>query len=306
MVATVRVRPSQGSDLAKGPTSLVVVVGPTASGKSALAMQFAQRFNGEIIAADSRTIYRGMDIGTAKPAAAEQKQIRHHLLDVVDPDQPFSAADFQEQANQAIANIQARGKLPIMVGGTGLYVDSVIYNYSFKSGRAAQPNPALVALSLAELQARAEDLGISLNHSDWHNPRRLIRAIEANGQPPTKQELRPNTLILGMSIDMVELEARIATRVNQMVEHGLLNEVEALLKRYQPDSEAMTGIGYRSFAAVAAGQMTVEQAIDDTVKDTKRYAKRQMTWFKRNSDIRWAHNQTEAEVQVSEFLAQAV
>lgn len=282
---------------------LLVVVGPTASGKSGLALKLAQQFNGEIIAADSRTIYRGMDIGTAKPTAAERKAVPHHLIDIVDPDQPFSAADFQQQANQAIADIQARGRLPIMVGGTGLYVDSVIYNYSFKPGEAAQHDSALAALSLEELQIRAEELGISLNHSDWHNPRRLIRAIETNGQPPTKHELRPDTLMLGLSVDPAELEARIATRVHQMVQHGFQQEVEELLRHHKPDSEAMTGIGYGSFARLAAGSLTQQQAIDQTIQDTKRYAKRQLTWFKRNTDIRWVHNATEAEVLVSEFLA---
>lgn len=282
---------------------LLVIVGPTASGKSALAMHLAQKFNGEIIAADSRTIYRGMDIGTAKPTVAEREAVPHHLLDIVDPDQSFSAADFQQRANQAIEDIQSRGHLPIMVGGTGLYVDSVLYNYSFKEGRAAQHDPELEDLRLLELQSRAEELGISLNHSDWNNPRRLIRAIETNGQQPARHELRPNTLVLGLSVDSTELEARIATRVHQMVEHGFQQEVGELLRHHKPDSEAMTGIGYRSFAQVAAGTLTLQQAIDQVTKDTKRYAKRQLTWFKRNKDINWVHNQTEAESLVSEFLA---
>lgn len=282
---------------------LLAIVGPTASGKSGLALKLAQQFNGEIIAADSRTIYRGMDIGTAKPTAAEREAVAHHLIDIVDLGQPFSAADFQQQANQAIADIQSRGRLPIMVGGTGLYVDSVLYNYSFKEGKAAQHDPELEGLSLLELQSRAEELGISLNHSDWRNPRRLIRAIETNGQQPARHELRPNTLVLGLSVDPTELEARITTRVHQMVEHGFQQEVEELLRHHKPDSEAMTGIGYRSFAQVAADVLSLRQAIDQTAKDTKRYAKRQLTWFKRNTDIRWVQNATEAEALVSEFLA---
>ena len=296
------VRPIDRSNPSMGLTRLLVVVGPTASGKSGLALKLSRQFNGEIIAADSRTIYRDMDIGTAKPTAAEREAVTHHLLDVVEPNQPFSAADFQQRANRAIADIQSRGRLPIMVGGTGLYVDSVIYNYSFKPGEAAQHDSALVALSLEELQARAEDLGISLNHSDWHNPRRLIRAIETNGQPPTKHEIRPDTLVLGLSLDPAELEARITTRVHQMVEHGLQAEVEELLRHHKPDSEAMTGIGYRSFAQLASGDLTQQQAIEQTIQDTKRYAKRQLTWFKRNKDIRWVQNTTEAQALVSEFL----
>lgn len=282
---------------------LIVLVGTTASGKSALALSLAQAHNGEIIAADSRTIYKGMDIGTAKPTTAEREAVPHHLLDVVDPNQAFSAAEFQQQANQTIADIQSRGRLPVMVGGTGLYVDSVIYNYSFKPGEAAQHDSALAALSLEELQARAEELGISLNRSDWHNPRRLIRAIETNGLSPTKHELRPDTLVLGLIVDSAELEARITTRVHQMVEQGFQVEVETLLKHHQPDSEAMTGIGYRSFAQLATGKLTQQQAIDHTIQDTKRYARRQTTWFKRNKDIHWVQNSAEAQTLVSEFLA---
>lgn len=292
-----------GSNPSTGQTPLLAIVGPTASGKSSLAIQLAQNFNGELICADSRTIYKGMNIGTAKPSLQDQEAIPHHLLDVVEPDQAFSAAEFQQQAQAAISDIQLSGALPILVGGTGLYIDSILYNYSFKEGRAAQPDSELANLAVEQLQARAEELGIALNHSDWHNPRRLIRAIETHGQPATKNELRPNTLIIGLSVDPAELEARIITRVHQMVDAGFQQEVEELLKHHKPDSEAMTGIGYRSFAAVATGQLTQQQAIDQTIQDTKRYAKRQMTWFKRDKNINWVHNSTEVQALVAEFLA---
>src|SRR5664279_1374048 len=176
---------------------IIVVVGETASGKSALAMELAQKFAGEIICADSRTVYTGMDIGTAKPTLNDQAQIQHHLLDVATLGQPFSASQFKTLACNSINDIHKRHKVPIIVGGTGLYVDSVIYDYKFPSAPAAGLRKELNSLSLDELIDRAELLGLSTQGVDTQNKRRVIRLIENNGQLPARLPLRPNTMLLG-------------------------------------------------------------------------------------------------------------
>ncbi len=267
---------------------LVIIVGPTASGKSGIALQLAQEHGGEIICADSRTIYKGMDIGTAKPTAVEQALVPHHLLDIVTPDQTFTAAQFQQRANQAITDIHERGKLPIMVGGTGLYVDSVIYNYSFRS-----TNPALrqqlEKLTVAELQERILALGLELPENK-QNPRHLIRILETNGQVAQNQTLRPATLLLGVDCPTDVLKARIAARVEAMVAQGLEAEVEALAAQYGWEAEAMKGIGYREWQAYFEGPRNSEDLIKTKeliIKNTWQYARRQRTWFKRNKNIHW-------------------
>lgn len=285
---------------------LIVVVGSTGSGKTALSLKLATRLSGEVIAADSRTVYKEMDIGTAKPTAAEQKLVPHHGLNIVEPGEPFSAAQFKAIALQAISDISKRGNLPILAGGTGLYVDAVIYDYHFPTLGNLQRDDRLLSLGVAELQYKAEELGVSLNESDWHNPRRLIRAIETGGSPKSKKPLRNDTLVIGLCPPREELKRRVHQRILDMVESGLMQEVELLVKRYGADSEAMTGIGYRSFAKALSGEITTEQAIEETFTATMQLAKRQMTWFKRNDDIVWVDSQDEGVKLASEFIAEAV
>ncbi|HET8708743.1 MAG TPA: isopentenyl transferase family protein, partial [Candidatus Saccharimonadales bacterium] len=177
--------------MATGQTPLIVIVGETASGKSALAMRLAKHFDGEIIAADSWTVYKDFDIGTAKPTPEEQVEIPHHLLDVADPKAGFSAPQFKRLAEQAIHDVSARGKLPFLVGGTGLYVDSVIYNYQFLPGSSPAQREQLNALSLHDLHQQAEAMGLDTTGIDMRNKRRVIRLIETNGARPTKEPLRP-------------------------------------------------------------------------------------------------------------------
>src|SRR5688572_25180412 len=174
--------------LASGDTPLIVILGPTASGKSALALGLAKQFGGEIIAADSRTVYRGMDIGTAKPSVEEQRQVRHHLIDVVSPDGPFTVADFQRLAFDAIADIGARAKTPLLVGGSGLYIDAVIYNFSFREPSNGLGRSKLQMLSVDQLQELLEEQGIPLPENK-KNPRHLIRALETAGEVPQRQAL---------------------------------------------------------------------------------------------------------------------
>ena len=179
---------------------LIAVVGETASGKSALALRLAERFNGELICADSWTVRSQMDIGTAKPSEEEQTRVPHHLLNVVSPDQDFSAAVFQRLANEAIADIVSRDKLPIIVGGTGLYVDGVLYSYNFQPAAPAGVREELNELTITELLARVDAAGLELGDVDVRNKRRLIRLLETKGADQTKQELRENTQLLVCSL----------------------------------------------------------------------------------------------------------
>ena len=264
---------------------LVAVVGTTASGKSAAAMQIALERNGEIICADSRTVYRGMDIGTAKPTAEDQKLVPHHLLDVVNPDERFNVSDFQKLAKQAIDDIASRGKLPILVGGTGLYVDSILYDFSFRSINK-QLRQELDSLTVNELQARIAEQGLELPQNA-QNPRHLVRVLETGGQSDQKNALRQNTLVLGVRLPDDELKQRIARRIEQMFAQGLEQEVRGLAQTYGWDTEAMKGIGYQEFRACFEGQQSLQATQKLITQNTWQYARRQRTWFKRNPDIHW-------------------
>ncbi|MDB5170836.1 MAG: tRNA dimethylallyltransferase [Candidatus Saccharibacteria bacterium] len=266
---------------------LIVVVGETASGKSSLALQLAQQYNGEIICADSSTVRREANIGTAKPTPEEQQMVPHHLLDITGPDEEFSAAMFKEQANKAIADIASRGKLPIMVGGTGLYINGVIYDYGFLPPVSGSDRQELNQMSNSELLQRIADLGLSPNGIDTQNNRRLIRFVETGGAQPTKQELRANTLVLGLKTDKAVLLQRITQRVDAMLEQGLEKEVDGLAKTYGWDCEALKAVGYSQWKDYFLGEQSLAETRQLIIKATKDLAKRQRTWFKRNKSIQW-------------------
>lgn len=284
------------------PPKIVVIVGHTASGKTALAIDLAQRFNGEIIAADSRTVYKGMDIGTAKPSAEQLAIVKHHLIDVVNPDEGFSAADFQTQARQAIVDIASRGKLPIVVGGTGLYVDALIYDFDFKGGPPnKQLREDLELLSVGELQDILKSLHIDLPNNA-ENPRHLIRSIETGGNQGGRQPLRPNTLVLGLNLERPELELHVRRRVDDMVDAGLLAEVRDLAGRYGWKIPALQTPGYKEFRSYLADNISMQQAKEAVAHSHIGYAKRQKTWFRRNTDINWISKPDEAVDLVTTFL----
>jgi tRNA dimethylallyltransferase len=270
---------------------IVVIVGETASGKSGLAMELAKRFDGELICADSWTVYKDFDIGTAKPTAQERAVVRHHLLDVADPRQGFSAVKFQQLAQEAIQDIQSRGKLPIIVGGTGLYVDSVLFDYKFLPAPEPGLRDALSALTLNELLQRAHETGLDTTAVDTRNKRRLIRLIENNGSQPTKSALRDNTLVLGIAVDREHLRQRVEQRVDAMLAAGLEAEVQLLAEHYGWEAEPMKGIGYREwrpyFEPVPALKQDIGQTRERIIAATMGLAKRQRTWFKRNDRIQW-------------------
>jgi len=264
-------------------------------------MTLAKKFNGEIICADSRTVYKGMDIGTAKPSKADQQQIKHHLLDVASPDQHFTAADFKRLALTAIADIQNRGKLPIMVGGTGLYIDSIIFDYDFRPAADPARRAELQKLSVEQLQAQLEAEGIALPVND-RNPRHLVRALETGGVPSNKQALLPWTLVLGLAVEREELRQRLTVRTNQMLEKGLKTEVEQLFKKYGWDCEAMSAVGYKEWQAYSMGMQSLEQTQELIINNSLSYAKRQRTWFKRNKSIQWLVGPSQAVDITTTFL----
>jgi tRNA dimethylallyltransferase len=271
---------------------LLVIVGETASGKSALAMELAKRLDGELICADSWTVYKGFDIGTAKPTAKDQATIPHHLLDVAHPAEGFSAAIFKRLAFEAIDDIHSRGKLPIMVGGSGLYIDSVIYDYGFLPASDPALRAELNTAELPDLLEKAEAMKLDLSSIDTRNKRRVIRLIENEGRLPTKQPLRPNTLIIGIRRDAADLEQRIIQRIDDMVASGFASEVKQLGERYGWDVEPMKAPGYRAFADYLRGTVTLEQARKRNVQNDLQLAKKQRTWFKRNNSIHWLNDRS--------------
>lgn len=266
---------------------LVVIVGPTASGKTGLALDIAQNYNGEIIAADSRTVYKGLDIGTAKPTTEEQAHIPHHLIDVVTPDQPFTLGDFQQQARSAIADIRSRGRLPILVGGTGLYVDSIIFDYQL-----GEPSDPVRRAELEEESTESLHLMIKNQHlelpKNQKNKRHLIRVLEQRKINNNRQN-KPidQCIIVGIATRKEVLESRIRQRAEEMFAHGVIEEGVLAAQKYGWDTEAMSGNIYRVVRAVIEGSMTKAQAIDRFVILDRQLAKRQRTWFRRNSFIVW-------------------
>lgn len=266
---------------------LVVIVGPTASGKSATAMRIAKEFKGEIICADSRTIYRYMDIGTAKPTTEDQRAVPHWGLDLVEPGESFTAADFKYYAQQKIAEIRARGHVPMVVGGTGLYVDGLIFDYEFGA-----PEPKLreklEALSLDDLIKYCIDNNISLPENQ-QNRRYVIRAIEQK-TINNKRLIEPidNTIVVGIATERDVLRDRISARAEQLFETGMVEEAKMLGEKYGWDSEAMTGNVYRLVKHYLDGEFDEAGLKERFITADWQLAKRQLTWLKRNPFIHWA------------------
>jgi tRNA dimethylallyltransferase len=266
---------------------LIVITGPTASGKSALALELAERYDGEVICADSRTVYRGMDIGTAKPTAEDQSRVPHHLLDVVDPGQQFTLHDFQQQAREAINDIRARGKVPFLVGGTGLYVDSVVLDFELGPAGDEKARQELEALDTNELQKMLREQQISLPSND-RNRRHLIRALEQKGiNDRGKTKPDETTYVVAIATDMEMLQERIAARAREMFTTGVIDEARRLGAKYGWESEAMTGNIYPILREVIEGRMTEEEAIEKFIIRDRQLVKRQITWLKRHEYVQW-------------------
>ena len=262
---------------------MVAIVGPTAAGKSAFTLRLACRMPGAVIvSADSRQVYRGLDVGTAKPTPEEQALAPHRLIDVVDPDQPFSLADYQRLAYAAIDGADR----PFLVGGTGLYVQAVVDGFVLPP---APPDPSLRAAQLrpVALLARLRELDPAAAEAiDAANPYRLLRAVERAGRPLTA-EPRYEALQVGLTSDRAELYRRSDERVDRMLAAGWLDEVRRLLERYPPDLPALTGLGYRELIRHLQGELPLDEAVALIKRRTRQFIKRQQTWFKRDARIHW-------------------
>lgn len=268
-------------------TPLIVIVGPTASGKTALAVDLATKFNGEIICADSRTVYKGMDIGTAKPTLDEQRRVPHWGIDLVEPDDVFTAADFQRYANQKIADIRKRGKVPFLVGGTGLYVDSVIFDYRFGAKPNADRRRELEEMTLDALLRYCENSNIKLPENST-NKRYIIRAIEQKGiNNSSLNEPIKNCIIVGIATNREILRARIEDRAEQLFANGVVKEAIMLGKIYGWGSEAMTGNIYQLVNKYINGELSMIELKNRFIVLDWRLAKRQLTWLRRNQYIEW-------------------
>ena len=305
-------------ELMSAVTSLIALVGPTGSGKTALAVALAERFNGEVVNADSRQVYRHMDIGTAKPSAAEQTRIPHHLLDIRDPDQVLSVAEYQDYANAAIQDVAARGRLPLLVGGSGQYVTATIEGWQTPE---VPPDSAL----RAALQADADQFGyealyqrlIALDPAsaeiiDGRNVRRVIRALEVcliSGQPFSQQRLKQpppyHLLELGLTMERIALDSRLDARIDRMLEHGLLDEVRRLLDMgYDRHLSAMSSLGYRQLGAYLAGETDWPTAVRAFKQATRQFARRQMTWFNHHGAPMWLDAAYDSFPAASEIVAE--
>ena len=273
--------------VAKQRKPLIVIVGPTATGKSDLSIRLAKKISGEIVSADSWVVRQEVNIGTAKPSPSDLKALPHHMINIIKPCEYYSAAIYKEDANKAIQDIFERGKTPVLVGGTGLYIDSIIYDYSFLPSPSIEQRARLSSMSIKQLLDISYQNSIDLTKIDQRNKRRIIRAIETDGAVPDKKSLREDTLVIGLGIEKDKLLERIESRVDRMLEDGLEKEVKQLSERYGWDCEALKGIGYHEWKEYFQSNQSLEDTRARIIKDTLALAKRQMTWFKRNKSIHW-------------------
>ena len=284
-------------------SKILAIAGPTASGKTALSIELAKRYNGEIVSCDSMQIYKGMDIGTAKPTEEEKQGIPHYMIDIVSPDENFSVAEYVKLSREYIEDILRRGKLPVLTGGTGLYLDSVINNTKFSDAKEdAEYRDSLYALAEKEGNGAVHKLleeidPLSAEKIHENNLRRVIRALEifkTTGKTMTQvnieseRETLYDALIIGIDMDRELLYERINKRVDIMLESGLLDEVKALMnKGFDKSSTAFQAIGYKEFISYFEGEISFAEAVEKVKQESRRYAKRQMTWFRRNENINW-------------------
>lgn len=268
------------------PQPLIVITGPTGSGKTALAIELADRFNGEIVCADSRTVYKDLDIGTAKPTVAEQSRVRHHLLDVAPPDQRFTLKDFQDLATAAIEDIRQRGKLPFLVGGTGLYIDCIVLHYQLDDGPADLAQRAqLERLEVNELQRLLRQAGVEWPANPL-NKRQLIRAYERGGinqrRLSTPDE---NTVVVDITTDKVELSRRITSRAEQIFAQPIIQEAVAAAAKYGWDNPAMSGNIYPIIHDLVDGRIDQDEAKRRFIENDLKLVKKQLTWTKRHKFV---------------------
>ena len=278
---------------------IAAIVGPTGSGKTDLALALARRLPVEILVADSRQVYRGMEVGTAKPDRATRAAVPHHLLDLVEPGQPFSVADWVAAARAVISEVAGRGRLPLVVGGSGLYVSALVDGYELDAGAPDPVHRAELAAALASggVAALAERLARldpdAARRIDLHNPRRVTRALErvdaiGRGSPPESRPWPGRVAMIGIGRPRAVLNRRIDARAAWLFGHGLLDEVGALLEAgHDPGRPPLTSHGYGEAARYLAGEWSLERAVAVTAQRTRQYAKRQATWFRGDPRIAW-------------------
>jgi tRNA dimethylallyltransferase len=315
--------PTQSYSVGEKKQRIIVITGPTASGKSSLAIELAQRFDGEIVNIDSMQVYRGMDVGTAKPSLEERKEIPHHLIDVVDPDEEFNAAVYRSLAIPALREMDSRGKKCFVVGGTGLYIKTLL------GGLLACPPPSEVLRE--NLRQQWEQHGPQFLHRQLgrldpetsrrihpHDKTRILRALEIMtlGQEPlseliTRHAFREEpfrALKICLQIDREDLYHRIDQRSLAMVEKGLIQETEALLARgYSGNLKSMKSLGYRHAMGYLMGERSMDETVSQLQQDTRRYAKRQLTWFRADTAMIWCEPERKEEIarMIEEFLQAA-
>ncbi len=284
---------------------IICVVGPTASGKTALAIELAKELNGEVISCDSMQIYRRMDIGTAKPTAEEMQGIRHHMIDICEPTEDFSVSRYTDMATPILEDVLGRGKTAIIAGGTGLYVDSLIRGNNFvdvpATGHRQELEARLESEGVEPLLAELRLVDPDAADRSMNNPRRIIRALEVyreTGETITAHNLRTQALPdrfdpVWIGLDFTErkdLYARIDKRVEVMLELGLMQEIRDILSSGIPEhATAMQAIGYKEFVDALAGRCSLESAIAQVQQSSRRYGKRQLTWFRRNEKMNWIY-----------------
>lgn len=295
-----------------------VIGGPTASGKSKLAVELAKKVNGEIISADSMQIYKEMNIGTAKVNKEEMQGVQHYLVDFVSPDERYSVSNFKKDAERAIEEILAKGKTPIVVGGTGLYIDSLIYGIEFQDEEVdleyrEKLNKIADEKGLESLYKKAQEIDPeAMKKISVNDKKRIIRVLEIyhkTGKTKTEQELqsRKNEVkyeykVFAITMDREKLYERIEKRVDFMIEQGLIEEVKQILEKYHTFPTAMQGLGYKEVEEYLEGSCTKEEMIEKIKKETRHYAKRQLTWFRKNKETIWLDGEKSTDENVSIIL----
>ena len=297
---------------------VIVICGPTASGKTALSVELAKKINGEIVSCDSMQIYKDMNIGTAKPTIEEMQGIKHYLIDYVSPQERYSVAEYKKDAKNAIKEIINKGKMPIIVGGTGLYLDSLIYEIEYQEIPLDEEyrqklEEEVEQEGLETLYEKAKKIDPKaiekISHTDKKRILRILEIYHATGKTKTEQEIESRKKeteydykIYALDWDREKLYERINQRVDIMIEQGLIEEVKGIINKYNKFPTAMQGLGYKEVVSYLEGNMTKEEMIEKIKMETRRYAKRQLTWFRRYKQIMWLNAEEDKEKNIQIIL----
>lgn len=300
---------------------VIVICGPTASGKTALSIELAKRINGEVVSADSMQIYKDMDIGSAKVTKEEMQGIKHYLVDCVSPDERYSVANYKLDAKKAIEEILKKCKTPIVVGGTGLYIDALIYEIEYqdikinesyrKELESIKQNQGLEVLYERAVKIDPEAMK-KISPNDSKRIMRVLEIYEATGKNKTEQEAESrlkeipyNYKVFAITMDREKLYERINKRVDIMIENGLIEEVKELLKKYKEFPTAMQALGYKEVKEHLDGKLTKQEMIDKIKQESRRYAKRQLTWFRKNKQTIWIDGLNDMQKNINIILEES-